>query len=87
MDLHKILRELHAERLRIKKIIDTLEELYVRGAKTPPKKRGRKSMDAKARKEVSQRMKRYWAARKEESGDDREDSPAETAKASNSANK
>jgi hypothetical protein len=65
MDLQKILGELHAERLRLGTIIRTLEELSLESAKTP-KKRGRKHMDSAARKAVSQRMKRYWAARREE---------------------
>ncbi|HUJ21932.1 MAG TPA: hypothetical protein VLX58_10440 [Bryobacteraceae bacterium] len=30
----------------------------------PAKKRGRKFMDEQARKEVSERMKRYWASRR-----------------------
>jgi hypothetical protein len=32
----------------------------------PGKRRGRKSMDEKAREEVSARMKRYWARRRAE---------------------
>ena len=66
MDLHKILHELHTERLRLGKIIATLEELHDHPPEIAPKKRGRKDMDAAARKAVSQRMKRYWAARREE---------------------
>jgi len=65
MDLHRILGELHAERQRLGRIIQTLEELHSR-AIDPPKKRGRKGMDADARRAVSARMKRYWAARREE---------------------
>ena len=72
MDLLKILGELHAERQRIEKIIETLELVGSPKMETKPKKRGRKYMDAAARKAVSLRMKRYWAARRgevsEESG-------------------
>ena len=67
MDLHKILHELHTERQRLGKIIATLEELHDRPPETAPKKRGRKNMDAAARKAVSLRMKRYWEARRAES--------------------
>jgi len=63
MDLMKILGELYAERQRVSKIIDTLESLHGLGVHRP-KRRGRKNMDSAARKAVSQRMKRYWAARK-----------------------
>lgn len=68
MDLHKILHELHTERHRLGKIIATLEELHERPPEIAPalKKRGRKGMDAAARKAVSQRMKRYWEARRAE---------------------
>ena len=66
MDLHKILGELYSERQRIRRIIETLEGLEGQGGAPVPKRRGRKHMDAAARKAVSQRMKRYWAARKEQ---------------------
>jgi hypothetical protein len=35
-------------------------------AAVPEKKRGRKSMDHEARQEVSERMKRYWDARRKQ---------------------
>ena len=50
-------------------IIESLESM---GSETevrvhrPGKRRGRKSMDEKAREEVSARMKRYWARRRAE---------------------
>jgi hypothetical protein len=66
MDLIKILGELYAERQRLGKIIEALEELHGQPAQTVPKRRGRKNMDAAARKAVSQRMKRYWAAKREQ---------------------
>jgi hypothetical protein len=65
MDLYKIIGDLVEERNRIARIIESLEEAdgtYV--AATPRKRRGRKSMDAKARREVSERMRRYWAQRR-----------------------
>ena len=67
MDLYKLIGELVAERDRIARIIDSLEEAsgatYTVAAK---KRRGRKSMDAKARREVSERMRIYWAKRRGE---------------------
>ena len=68
MDLYEIIGELVAERNRIVRIIASLEEAVAgRGAKAAPapkKRRGRKSMDAGARREVSERMRKYWAARR-----------------------
>jgi len=67
MDLIKILGELYAERQRLIKIIDALESLHGKKPAAPPtKRRGRKYMNAAARKEVSLRMKRYWAERREQ---------------------
>ncbi len=69
MDLYKIIGELVEERNRIARIIESLEEAVgAREAPAPRKRRGRKSMDAKARREVSERMRRYWAQRRQ--GDD-----------------
>jgi len=65
MDLYKIIGDLVEERNRIARIIESLEEAVgTRDAATPRKRRGRKSMDAKARREVSERMRRYWAQRR-----------------------
>lgn len=68
MDLYGIIGELVAERNRIVRIIASLEEAVagrgVKAAPEPRKRRGRKSMDAGARKEVSERMRKYWAARR-----------------------
>lgn len=63
MDLYKIIGELVTERDRISRIIESLESA-VGVRQTPPGRRGRKSMDAKARREVSERMRRYWADRR-----------------------
>jgi len=68
MDLLKILGELYAERKRLGRIIETLEGLHGK-APTAPKKRGRKHMDATARRAVSQRMTNYWAARRKQAQD------------------
>jgi hypothetical protein len=69
MDLFEILRELHIEKQRIDRIIRELEGME-RGATPdlarPARQRGRKSMSLEERREVSQRMKRYWAARRKQ---------------------
>ncbi|MDP9053130.1 MAG: hypothetical protein M3N93_02325 [Acidobacteriota bacterium] len=69
MDLYRIIRELVHERDRLQRIIDSLEEMTSLGkvaVRPPGKRRGRKSMDSKARAEVSERMKRYWKQRRAE---------------------
>ncbi|HYL36102.1 MAG TPA: hypothetical protein VEV17_09345 [Bryobacteraceae bacterium] len=65
MDVHKTLRELHAERKRIDAVIASLERrLQAVSKPSAPKRRGRKSMSAEERRKVSQRMSRYWQARR-----------------------
>ena len=69
MDLRKTIQELYAQKEKMEHVISLLEELQ----RTPPsavpltgKRRGRKSMPAKERAEVSERMKKYWASRRRE---------------------
>ena len=73
MDLRTTIRELYEEKQRIEEAIASLEELL--GAKgrvaahAPAKslrkgRRGRKDMSPEERREVSSRMKRYWAKRR-----------------------
>jgi hypothetical protein len=66
MDLYQIIGDLIAERNRIARLIASLEEAAANGAKPDARagRRGRKSMDEVARREVSERMKRYWAQRR-----------------------
>ena len=68
MNVNKAIRELHEEKKRLDRVIASLEEMQRNAAALTPappeKKRGRKSMDEQARHEVSERMKRYWAARR-----------------------
>jgi hypothetical protein len=69
MDLYRIIRELVQERDRLQRIIESLEEMKPFGkvpVRQEGKRRGRKSMDSKARAEVSERMKRYWKQRRTE---------------------
>jgi hypothetical protein len=65
MDLYKVIQKLHRERDRLDRAIASLEE-FQKGAQSviPKNRRGRKSMDEEARKEVSERMRRYWANRR-----------------------
>ena len=67
MDLNEIILALRNERKKLDRLIAFLEQLSM-GAKvekTVGKGRpGRKSMDEPARKEVSERMKKYWASRR-----------------------
>ena len=79
MDLYKAIRELVEERKRIDRIIASLEEMLERGrlhspgkspviktSSTSASRRGRKSMSPEERREVSERMARYWAGRRKE---------------------
>jgi hypothetical protein len=65
MDLYRIINELLEERDRVNRIIESLELMSEEGpVVSKPRKRGRKRMDASARKSVSMRMKQYWAKRR-----------------------
>lgn len=76
MDLYRIISELVQERDRLNRIIQSLEGMKPTsgrdGFKPPGKRRGRKSMDPAARREVSERMKTYWAKRR---GEKEEETP------------
>jgi len=74
MDVDKTLQDLYAEREKLERIIAALEELQresVPGvlSQLPARSyrtsnRGRKFMGDTERREVSERMKRYWAGRR-----------------------
>lgn len=65
MNLRETIQQLDQERARITQAITTLEELANgNGQHYPGKRRGRKAMGPEERKEVSARMKRYWATRR-----------------------
>jgi hypothetical protein len=65
MDYWAALQELNQERKRLDTLIRTLESL-VEGDRPPHLgRRGRKGMPAHERKLVSERMKNYWAARRQ----------------------
>lgn len=70
MDLYKAIRDLYAEKERLERVIASLEELQRSASEMPTtlpgrKRRGRKSMDPAERQEVSARMKKYWADRRD----------------------
>jgi hypothetical protein len=66
MDLGKALQLLYTEKEKLERTIATLQELDRTDATmlSARKKRGRHSMGAAEREEVSERMKRYWAKRR-----------------------
>ena len=71
MDLDKAIQELYAEKRRLERVIASLEELQRSAGAIPVftpsvRRRGRKFMDPKERQVVSERMKKYWAARRKE---------------------
>lgn len=67
MDLQKAIQDLYEEKARIDSVIASLEKyLKQHGPNGAKRKRGRKSMSEDERKEVSERMRTYWAARRAE---------------------
>ncbi|MBZ5728577.1 MAG: hypothetical protein LAP87_26795 [Acidobacteriia bacterium] len=71
MDLYKAIQDLYAEKEKLERVIVSLEELQRTAGAVPVlsrggKRRGRKSMNAAERQEVSERMKKYWASRRKE---------------------
>ena len=66
MDLIKTIEALRCEKDRLERVIASLEELnapdITENARVASR-RGRKSMSPEERREVSARMKRYWANR------------------------
>lgn len=74
MDLIKIIYDLRQEREKLQAIISSLEQLQLPGlsasyssqasSSQASRRRGRRSMDAAGRLEVSRRMKQYWEKRR-----------------------
>jgi hypothetical protein len=70
MDLYKAIQDLYAEKEKLERVIASLEELQRAGGPVaelpkPAKRRGRKSMSSAERREVSERMRNYWASRRQ----------------------
>ena len=71
MNVEELIRDLYSQKERLVRAIALLEELAVYRQGPSPfiertERRGRKSMGADERREVSQRMKKYWAARRKQ---------------------
>jgi hypothetical protein len=68
IDLRNVLKDLYSQRKRLEHVITSLEALQQGSAAgLPPQKktnRGRKSMGAEERREVSERMRKYRGARR-----------------------
>lgn len=80
MDLYKAIQDLYAEKEKLERVIASLEELQRTSGSTPvvpkaAKRRGRKSMNSSERQEVSERMRKYWAGRRQP----KETAPADSA--------
>ncbi len=70
MDLHKVIQDLYAEKEKLERVIASLEELQRNPGSfpalpKPAKRRGRKSMNPAERQDVSERMRKYWAGRRQ----------------------
>lgn len=75
MDLDQTLRELHEEKKRVDRAIARLEARLAALSGLTSSRRGRKSMSAEERLEVSRRMSAYWTARRArgEAGESKDD--------------
>ena len=68
MNLTEIIRVLYVEKQKLENSIAALEALGATNGNgngnQPVRRRGRKSMGAEERQQVSERMKRYWEGRR-----------------------
>jgi hypothetical protein len=65
MDLYKALSELYEEKKRLDRAISRVEYRLASLSDAPNRsKRGRKNMSNEERRQVSERMTAYWAARR-----------------------
>jgi len=65
MDLNKVIRDLHDELEKLNQVILAVKTYESTGTMPVPRRRGRKAMSEEERQVVSERMKRYWAKRRE----------------------
>jgi hypothetical protein len=82
MDVNKALRQLYEEKKRLDDAIRALEgkqRTMSEGAAPARSRRGRKSMSAEERLEVSRRMSAYWANRRSGAARPRHPDSAESA--------
>jgi len=71
VNVAELIRELHSQKDKLVRAIALLEELAadrqgIKHYSGRTERRGRKSMGPDERREVSQRMKKYWAARRKQ---------------------
>jgi hypothetical protein len=65
MDFYKALSELYEEKKRLDRAISRVEYRLAMLSEAPHRsKRGRKNMSTEERRQVSERMTAYWAARR-----------------------
>ena len=66
MNLEKTIKDLYEEKEKLERVIASLEDLQRAAGSNAGcrKQRGRKSMGAAERQEVSERMKKYWAGKR-----------------------
>jgi hypothetical protein len=81
MDLYKAIQDLYAEKEKLERVIASLEELQRAGGSAPElpkpaKRRGRKSMNSTERQGVSERMRKYWASRRQTPDGQPSDAPS-----------
>jgi len=68
MDIYKAILELKAERSRIDRAIAAIEDKG-RGEDAPRRGRGRRPLNADARRAAAERMKKYWQQRRQQPAD------------------
>ena len=69
MDVFKALRALYEERQKLNQVIEALEEVQRNAESAAQLRQGprsRRAMDQEARRRVSERMRSYWALRKQQ---------------------
>jgi hypothetical protein len=66
MDLQKTIDFLRGKISRLQRVVASLEELRdgVKSSAFQKNRGGRKSMSAEERREIAERMRRYWAGRR-----------------------
>ena len=66
MDLQETIRQLEIQKRKVEHVIAELEQLQGKEGGVSSNRRGRKSMGSEERQQVSERVKRYWANRREQ---------------------
>ncbi len=81
MDFYYAIRELLEEKKRLDHLIAALEAIHngdypEKRTANVKRRRGRKAMSEEERREVSARMKRYWASRRNSNDSEAQSDPA-----------